>query len=95
MRAVDAGARGARLAARVLTDALAEGTDAYWLRRAEVFELAAPRPGDFNGRATRAELVERAERCRSTAAACRARASLEEHGQPIPADLLRVLQEVA
>lgn len=95
MRAVDAGARGARLAARVLTDALAEGTDAYWQRRAEAFEKAAPRPGDFNGRATPAELAARAERCRATAAACRARASLEEHGQPIPADVLRVLQEVA
>jgi len=89
------GVRGARLAARVLTDALAEGTAAYWLRRAETFEAAAPRSTDYNGRATRAELVERAERCRSTAAACRARASLEEHGQPIPAELLRVLQEVA
>ena len=40
MRRADVGARGARLAARVLTDALAEGTDAYWQRRAEAFEKA-------------------------------------------------------
>lgn len=89
------GARGAQLAARVLTDALAEGTAAYWERRGKSFEGAAPKPGDFNGRATPAEIAERAERCRATAAACRARASLEERGQPIPEDVLRVLREVA
>lgn len=94
MRAGEVGARGAHLAARVLTDAIAEGTARYWNRRADAFLWAAPKPGDYNGRASAQELAERAERCRATAAACQARASLEERGEPIPADVLRVLLEV-
>lgn len=44
--------------------------------RAEVFEWAAPQPGDFTGRATPAELAEATQRCRATAVACRRRAEL-------------------
>lgn len=70
---------------RVVSDALAEATANYWERRARTFADAAPRPGDYTGRATRAELTAARERCLSAAAACRARASLEATGAPIPA----------
>jgi hypothetical protein len=61
--------------ARVLHDAWLDGSRAFWLRRAEAFEAALPRPGDFTGRATDEEREERAARIRAAAAACRARAT--------------------
>lgn len=61
--------------ARVLQDAWVEGNRLFWLRRAEAFGTALPRPGDFPGRATEAEREERAARVRAAAAACRARAT--------------------
>lgn len=79
---------------RVVSDALAEATSSYWERRARTFEDAAPRPGDYTGRATRADLSAARERCLRTAAACRARASLEATGAPIPA-VVRSLWDVA
>lgn len=63
-------------AMRLLTDALNEATRAYWLRRAEAFEAARPHPGDFHGRATRAELSARWQRLTAIAQACRARAAV-------------------
>lgn len=62
--------------ARVLQDALTEATAAYFERRARQFEEAAPRPGEFSGRATRAELADRAARCLEVARACRQHAAL-------------------
>lgn len=59
---------------RVLQDAFAEAEAAYWRRRAEAFENAAPRAGDFAGAATEAELDEQARRCTEAAVACRGRA---------------------
>ena len=59
---------------RVIQDALLDGSAAYWRRRAEAFEWARPRPGDFAGRATQAELAEIDRRCVTAAEACRARA---------------------
>ncbi len=85
--------RAVQLHARVLQDALAEATASYWERRAKVMEWAAPRPGDWPGRATPEDLSAARERCLSAAAACRARASLEAPGaplDPIVADLLGV-----
>lgn len=79
---------------RVLADALAEATSTYWERRAEAFENAAPRPGDYPGMATAADLSAARERCLSTAAACRARASLEAPGRPLDAAVMS-LWEVA
>lgn len=61
---------------RVLLDALADALAATWHRRAAVFEAAAPRPGDFPGRATADELAEAGRRCRATASACRHRAQV-------------------
>ena len=62
--------------ARVVQDALAEADAAYWLRRADAFDAARPRRGDFHGRASRQELAQRDQRLAETAAACRARAAV-------------------
>lgn len=87
--------RTAQFLARALADCLSEATSDHWNRRAAQFDAAAPKASDFHGRATRAELVERGRRCRATAAACRARASLETAGRPIPPEVLFALGEVA
>lgn len=82
---------------RVLQDALTEATAACWEKRAQQFEDAAPRPGDFTGRATPLEIAARLRRCLATAAACRAHASLwaESKPEPISSDVATVLVEVA
>ncbi len=67
---------------RVLSDALSEATANYWNRRAEAFEAAAPRPGDFTGRATQADLDTLTRRCRKAAEACRQRALVESTATP-------------
>lgn len=72
---------------RVLQDALADATAATWRRRAEMFRWAAPRPGDFTGRATRAELSERWQRCMKLAEACEHRATLGLDAETFGADL--------
>lgn len=84
------GERLAQFTGRLLADAMAEATSGYWHRRGQQFLDAAPRAGDFNGRATRAELAERHERCRATAAACFARARVET---PATSEAWRVLAE--
>ncbi len=61
---------------RVLADALAEATSIYWNRRAESFEAARPRVGDYRGRATVGDLKARDRRCARTAEACRHRAAV-------------------
>ena len=83
--------------ARVLQDALTEGLAATWTRRAAMFEWAAPRPGDFTGRATAEELTAARVRCLTTAAACRRHAALILDGRPEPisSDVWTVLAEVA
>jgi len=50
-----------------ITDALAE----TWIWRSYAFEQARPRPGDFTGLATPAELAAADERCAEVALACR------------------------
>lgn len=60
---------------RVLQDALAEATAIYWRRRADTFEWARPRPGDYFGQATREQLAESDARCAAMARACRTRAA--------------------
>lgn len=76
--------RSVQLHQRVLADAYAEATSSYWERRARTFEDAAPRPGDWTGRATPGDILAARERCLGAAAACRARASLEAAGAPVP-----------
>ena len=61
---------------RVLQDALAEATAAYWLRRAEQLERAKPRPGEFHGQMTRAELRAKWRELDEIVRACRNRATI-------------------
>lgn len=83
--------------ARVLQDALTEATAAYWIRRAEAFEAAAPRPGDWHGFAQADDLVDQAVRCRQIAENCRHHAQLIRESAPelISAAVLAALEEVA
>jgi hypothetical protein len=85
-------------AARALTDALNEATAHYWRRRAQAFRDAAPRPGDFTGRATPLDLAELGQRCLNTAKACERRANLIDQWRrdaPIPRDIWEALDAVA
>ncbi len=69
---------------RVLQDALSEATAAYWRRRADTFEWARPRAGDFRGRATVAALNARDARLAATAESCRRRATVALFGEMVP-----------
>ena len=65
---------------RVLQDALTETLAAYWLRRAQAFEHAAPRLDEFHGKAAPDELNQQWLDCKATAQACRNHAQLIEDG---------------
>ncbi|WP_144009630.1 hypothetical protein [Enemella evansiae] len=64
------------VALRGLIDTYQQATAAWWERRAEAFDWAAPRPGDFTGRATPEQVARRADHCREAARLCRAHAEL-------------------
>ena len=81
--------------ARVVQDALAQATVAHWLRRAEAFESAAPRPDDYPGQATADDLAQAVARCAEIARACRNRAVLAEIDQIPPQTILAAIREVA
>ncbi|WP_341241235.1 hypothetical protein [uncultured Nocardioides sp.] len=81
--------------ARVLQDALSEASGAYWSRRAEAFEAAKPAPGEFHGKATRAELSARWCLMDKTARACRARASVSLIPSEVEPDVLTAVWEVS
>lgn len=83
--------------ARVLQECFTSALPAVWERRAEAWEAARPRPDDFNGRATRAELVDRDERCKRIAEACRRHAQILREPEPMPlaAEVVEVLLEAA
>lgn len=66
---------------RVVQDAIADATGAYWERRAATFEWARPRPSDYRGRATEQQIADRDHRCAEAAKACRARASTSLIGE--------------
>ncbi len=83
--------RHAHFLHRVLQDAFADASAAQWLRRAEQLEAARPRPGDFTGRATPAELAERSRRLTAAAEACRARAQLHDVSRTQLDDTLKAL----
>jgi hypothetical protein len=61
---------------RAAQQAILEAESWFWCWRAEQFHAAAPRPGDFHGRATQQDLQEAYDRCMATALACRRRAAL-------------------
>jgi hypothetical protein len=67
---------------RVIQEAWDEATAAGWIRRAELYEWARPRPGDFvPTHVTTEERTERYERLTELANACRARATLAWHSE--------------
>lgn len=61
---------------RLLIDCLLEQTSEYWLKRADDFEKAKPRLGDFNGGLTAEESREKVEELNQIATACRNAAKL-------------------
>ena len=83
--------------ARILQNALIEATAQYWIHRAQQFEDAAPRVGEFHGNATPDELRQRWYDCMGTATACRRRAELirSNYPEPISDEVGDVLGEVA
>lgn len=73
-----------RLQVRVLEDAMSAGRAASWFRRAEAFEDARPKPGDYVGRATAADLAEQDRRLARDAELCRTHAELlTRHPMPL------------
>lgn len=69
--------RTAAVAYRVLQEVWLEAQHAYWTRRAAALEAARPRPDDFHGQASHAELDARYRRLAGAARACRNRAEFE------------------
>ena len=61
---------------RVVQDAITEASAGYWRSRADRFEAAMQRPGDYTGQATEADLLAQRDRLEQTATACRARAEV-------------------
>lgn len=74
MKLEDLGVHVEHFRYRVMQDALTEATAAYWRRRADLFAAALPRPDDYTGRATAAELEEQRLRVAEAVLACRQRA---------------------
>jgi hypothetical protein len=81
--------------ARVLQDALNEATGAYWNRRAQTFEDARSRPGDYAGEATPEAIAARGARLAGIAQACRARATLAHITDTDPEAILAAIREAA
>lgn len=67
-----------QLRKRAAQQAILQAEAWHWSKRAEEFHAAAPRPGDYNGRATPEMLAAAAERCHATALACRRKAAFLE-----------------
>ena len=65
-----------QLRRRSVQQAISQAQAWWWRWRAEQFDQARPRPSDFNGQATPADLAAADERCRGVAKACLAKATL-------------------
>lgn len=63
-------------ARRLIREAIAEALPTQWERRAKTFESCRPRPGDYTGAATRAELDALDRRNAVSAAQCRMHAAM-------------------
>jgi len=61
---------------RVVQEALNDALACTWRRRADLLEWARPRPGEYAGQATAAELAARDRRLAAQAQACRNKATL-------------------
>jgi len=81
-------------ARRLLTDCLNEATRTYWLKRAQDFENAKPRPGEYQGTSTREELRARWLWLDEIARACRARAEISPLDEIAP-EVESVLSEAS
>lgn len=79
---------------RLLQEALSDAWRLQQIRRAAQFRAAAPRPGDFPGRASREDLQAAYARCMAIAGAFENRAELCPT-ELIGADVATVLREVA
>ena len=77
-----------------LTEVFLAAERAWWIKRSEDFLNARPRPGQFHGLATRAELNAQWQRLTAMADACRARAEFSPVDH-IREDVANVLSEVA
>jgi hypothetical protein len=64
---------------RSVQQAILQAESWWWRWRAEQFDWARPRLGDFNGQATAEMLADAELRCRGTRDACLARAALIEY----------------
>lgn len=70
-------------ALRLLQDALTDGDVHYWRRRAQQFEDARRKPGEYIGKTTHAEREARDRDLAETALACRAKAEFVRlYGDP-------------
>lgn len=75
-----------RFSVRLIQDAIATAAPWFWLRRAQTFEDARPRSGDYIGQATAADLAERDARLAGSAEVCRLHARfLTENPTPLAA----------
>lgn len=81
-----------QIAARVLEDIWCEASAIYWRRRADQFDRARPRAGDYTGQATSEQLAEQDARLASTTRACRLRARFFDAGR---AEFGHALESVA
>lgn len=86
-------------ARRLVEESLLTALPASWLRRAAEFEAARPRPGDFHGAASAADLAARDRRCAEAAQACRERAELlglhsDVFGLEVAADVDEAMRQV-
>jgi hypothetical protein len=71
---------GEQLRLRAVQDAITSNLGWQLRRRADIFEAAAPRPDDWNGQATEADLAAARDRCYGVALALRSRAAAIEAG---------------
>lgn len=74
-RALEAGADPLAILRGAVLEAIASALPSQWDRRAEVLEAARPRPGDYFGKATLADLDARDRRLAADAARCRLHAA--------------------
>jgi hypothetical protein len=72
---------------RAVQQAISDARSETWRRRAQDFRAAAPKPGDYSGRASLSELAERGQECLNIARACEAHATLLEEIGPREDDL--------
>jgi hypothetical protein len=82
---------------RSIAGAVLDASATQWLKRADEFEAARPRPGDYYGQASREQLRARWDELTQIAKACRAKATvLRELDMPDVLDLVDdVLEESA